>query len=200
MASCCDVEVKVAANCRNRVMNHQRMRLAGVWLLLGEHPPSQARVDEHRCVFEVVVVREGRRWWRNIFYRLTKGPALAMNEFGAREIEIVEGVALSTPSATHLMGLPHQGSPRPCSYPSTFAPVLRNKAHVSRWGGALEKWNGLCKQAKKKAYIWGKNDQKRYKINNNHLQRIFKVPRPQEGKTRGEESEWWWWFEKKITT
>ena len=55
----------------------------------------------------VVGVREsgcGRR--SDIFRRLSKAPVLTKNEFGRCEIEIAEGVVISTPSATHLVGLP----------------------------------------------------------------------------------------------
>ena len=55
----------------------------------------------------VVGVREsgcGRR--SDIFRRLSKAPVLTKNEFGRWEIEIAEGVVISTPSATHLVGLP----------------------------------------------------------------------------------------------
>ena len=45
------------------------------------------------------------------FRRLSKVPVVTKNEFGGREIEIAEGVVISTPPATHLLGLPYQGSP-----------------------------------------------------------------------------------------
>ena len=38
------------------------------------------------------------------------------------EIEILEDVVISTPSPTHLMGVPHQGSPLSFSYRSKSAP------------------------------------------------------------------------------
>jgi len=53
--------------------------------------------------------RCGRR--NHTFRQLSKVPVVTKNEFGACEIEIAEGVVISTPSATHLTGLPHHGSP-----------------------------------------------------------------------------------------
>ena len=81
----------------------------------------------------VVVGRErgcGRR--NHMFRRLSKVPVATKNEFGGCEIEIVEGVVISTPSETHLTGLPHHGSPLPFSYPPTSAPLLKNAAHIPR--------------------------------------------------------------------
>jgi len=51
----------------------------------------------------------GRR--NHIFRRLSKVPVVTKREFGGCEIKIAEGVVVSTPSATHLLGLPHHGSP-----------------------------------------------------------------------------------------
>ena len=83
-----------------------------------------------------VVVRRERRCGRrnNMFPWLSKGPVVVVtkNEFGCCKIEIVEDVAILTPSVTHLVGLPHQGSPLSFSYPSTSAPLLRNLAHIPR--------------------------------------------------------------------
>ena len=44
-------------------------------------------------------------------FRRLKVLVVTKNEFGACEIEIAEGVVISTPSATHLLGLPYPGSP-----------------------------------------------------------------------------------------
>lgn len=60
---------------------------------------------------------------------LMKGPVLATNEFKVCKIEIAEGVVVSTPSATYLMGLLHQGTPLTFSCPFTSALALRNKVH-----------------------------------------------------------------------
>ena len=51
----------------------------------------------------------GRR--NHTFRRLSKVPVVTNYQFGACEIEIAEGVVFSTLSATHLLGLPHHGSP-----------------------------------------------------------------------------------------
>ena len=64
--------------------------------------------------------------------RLTKTSVLTINELGICEIEIAEGVVLSTPSVTHLVGLLHQGFPLVYSDSSKLALFLRNKAHISR--------------------------------------------------------------------
>jgi len=80
----------------------------------------------------VVVWEEGCGRRNEMFRRLTMRPVLTINEFDVREMEIVEGVVISTPSVTHLVGLPYQGSPLACSDPSTLAFFLRNKAHISR--------------------------------------------------------------------
>jgi hypothetical protein len=75
--------------------------------------------------------------WRNIVLRrFSKVPVLKSTEFGSCKIETTEGVVISTPSATHLIGLPHQGSPLSFSYPSISAPLLRNVAHNPRQGEA----------------------------------------------------------------
>jgi len=55
-----------------------------------------------------------------------------INEFGCCELEIAEGVIVSTPSTTHLTGLPHHGSPPQFSYPPKSAPLLQNVAHIPR--------------------------------------------------------------------
>ena len=70
-----------------------------------------------------------------MFCRFSKAPVLTKTEFGGCEIEIAEGVVISTPSATHLVGLPHQGPPLSFSYPSISAPLLRNVVHNPRQGG-----------------------------------------------------------------
>ena len=78
----------------------------------------------------VVVRRErgcGRR--NHMFRQISKVPVVTKNEFGGHEIEIAEGVVISTPSATHLLGLPYHGSPLSFSYPPTSAPIL---AHIPR--------------------------------------------------------------------
>ena len=75
----------------------------------------------------VFVWEEGCGQRNDIFRRLTKGPVIAINELGVREIKIAEGVAISTPSVTHLVGLPHQGCPLLYSDPSTLALFLRTK-------------------------------------------------------------------------
>jgi len=80
----------------------------------------------------VVVWEEGCGRRNNMFHRLTMRPVFTINELDVRDIEIAEGVVISTPSVTHLVGLPHQGSPLACSDPSTLAFSLRNKAHISR--------------------------------------------------------------------
>ena len=85
----------------------------------------QARVDERRCVFRVVVVRESGCWRRKIFRRLAKNPN-----------------------------------------PSTFAPVLRNKAHVPRWG-RRSKSGTVCVNKPKKMVRKG------IKSIINHLQTFF---------------------------
>ena len=69
-----------------------------------------------------------------------KVPIVTKNEFGGCEIEIA-GVVISTPSATHLTA--HHGSPLSFLCPFTSASLLRNAAHISRWGGA--KSYDLCK-------------------------------------------------------
>ena len=75
-----------------------------------------------------------------MFQPLSKVPVVTKNEFGGRKIEITEGVAISTLSATHLLGLPYHGSPLSSSYPPTSTPILRNVAHIPRWGEGLEIW------------------------------------------------------------
>ena len=72
----------------------------------------------------------GRR--KHMFRRLSKVPIVTKNEFGGREIGITEGVVISTPSATHLLGLPYHGSPLSFSHPPTSAPLLQNVAHIPR--------------------------------------------------------------------
>jgi hypothetical protein len=47
----------------------------------------------------------------HMFRRLSKASVVTKDEFGACKIEIAEGVVVLTPSATHLLGLPHHGSP-----------------------------------------------------------------------------------------
>ena len=68
----------------------------------------------------------------DMFQQLSKVPVVTKYEFGGCEIEIAEGVVISTPSATHLTGLPHQGSLLSFLCPSTSAPLPRNAAHISR--------------------------------------------------------------------
>ena len=76
---------------------------------------------------------------RVMFRQLSKAPVLTKTEFGGCEIEIAQGVVISTPSVTHLVGLPDQGPPLSFSYPSISAPLLRNVVHNPRQGGgALE--------------------------------------------------------------
>ena len=72
----------------------------------------------------------GRR--NHKFRRLSKVPVVTNYQFGTCEMEIAEGVVFSTPSATHLLGLPYHGSPLSFSHPSTSAPFLRNIAHIPR--------------------------------------------------------------------
>ena len=93
----------------------------------------------------VVVGRErGCGCRNNMFRRLLKGPVVTKNEFGCCKIEIVEDVIL-TPSVTHLVALPHQGTSLSFSYPSTSAPLLRNLVHIPRLGGGLKNWHGSHK-------------------------------------------------------
>jgi len=66
----------------------------------------------------------------HMFRRLSKASVIAKDELAACEIEFAEGVVVSTPSATHLLGLPHHGSPLSFSHPSASAPFLRNIAHI----------------------------------------------------------------------
>jgi hypothetical protein len=75
-------------------------------------------------------------------------PVLTRNELGVREIEIAEGVVVSTPSVTHLLGLPHHGSPLAFSHPFKIALFLRNKAHISVRRGTRE----IVVNAQKLAY------------------------------------------------
>jgi len=57
----------------------------------------------------VVVGRERGCGHRNVSSRrLSKVPVVTKNEFGGCEIEIAEGDVISTPSATHLTGLPYR--------------------------------------------------------------------------------------------
>jgi len=93
----------------------------------------------------VVVWEEECRRRNDIFRRLTKRAVLTINELGVRKVEIAEGVVILTPSVTHLVGLPRQGSPLAYPYPSTLAPFLVNKAHVPRREGALGKLYGSRK-------------------------------------------------------
>jgi len=51
--------------------------------------------------------------------RISKGPVLTKDEYWGCEIEIAEGVMISTPYAMHLVGLLHQGSPATFLHPST---------------------------------------------------------------------------------
>jgi hypothetical protein len=81
-----------------------------------------------KCGVRVVVVRERGCWQRkDSFRRFIKGPVVTKNECVAREIEIVEGILGLTLSATHLVGLPHQGFPQQFSYPSRS---IRKVAHI----------------------------------------------------------------------
>jgi hypothetical protein len=81
----------------------------------------------------VVIGKENRCGLRNDkFPWLSKGPVLAKGEFWGLEIEITGGVVISTPSATHLPGLPHQWTSLAFSYPVTSAPLLRNKVYSPR--------------------------------------------------------------------
>jgi hypothetical protein len=81
----------------------------------------------------VVVGKErGSEHRKDTFRRLSKGPVVTKNEFGCSKIEIVEGVVVSTPSPTHLTGLPYHGSPLAFSYPPTSAPLVQNVAHIPR--------------------------------------------------------------------
>jgi len=64
----------------------------------------------------VIVGRERECGHQNhIFQWLLKVTVVTKNEFGGCEIEIAEGIVISTSSAMHLMGLPswvsHHGSP-----------------------------------------------------------------------------------------
>jgi hypothetical protein len=60
-----------------------------------------------------VVVGRGRGCGRrnHMFRRLSKVPVVTKYEFRGCKIEIAEGVAISTPSTTHLTDLPYHGSP-----------------------------------------------------------------------------------------
>jgi hypothetical protein len=90
----------------------------------------------------------GRR--NDMFFCLSKTPGLT-KIFGVCEIEIA-GVEIRTLSATHLVDLPHQGSPLLFSCPSTSALLLRNVAHIPRWGGALENRH-TCDKCNTRSYI-----------------------------------------------
>ena len=68
-----------------------------------------------------------------MFRWLSKASVLTKNEFGRDEIKIPQGVVLSTPSPTHLTGLPPQGSRLKSSYPSTYS---KCSSHPSTRGGA----------------------------------------------------------------
>ena len=60
----------------------------------------------HVSLAWVVVGRERGCGRRNAsLRRLSNVPVVTKNEFGSCEIEIAEGVVISTPSATHLTGL-----------------------------------------------------------------------------------------------
>jgi hypothetical protein len=81
----------------------------------------------------VVVGRErgcGRR--NDKFQRLSEVPIVTEYELRGCESEMTGGVVISTPSPTHLTGLPHNGSPLQFSYPSTSIPLLQNLAHIPR--------------------------------------------------------------------
>ena len=81
----------------------------------------------------VVVGRERGCGHRNHMLRwLLKVLVIAKNELGGREIEVAEGVVISTPSTTYLLGLPYHGSPLSFSYPPTSAPLLQIVAHIPR--------------------------------------------------------------------
>ena len=71
--------------------------------------------------------------------RFSKAPVFTETEFAGYKIEITEGVVISTPSATNLLGLPHQGSPLSFSYRSISALLLRYAAHNTRQGEACSK-------------------------------------------------------------
>ena len=109
------------------------------------------------------------------------------NKFHGHKLEIAQGVVLSTPSATHLVGLPHQGSPLPYFDPSTLAtiPPLLQPGHTK------------CAHAKICIYLSKKSARKDLKAIINHLQTYLGSPRPWDRQTRGEEKSWWW-FEREI--
>ena len=79
-----------------------------------------------------VVVRRETGCERRRNFGGSKVLVVTKNEFGACEIEIAEGVVISTPSATHLLGLPYPESPLSLSFPPTSAPLLQNVAHIPR--------------------------------------------------------------------
>jgi hypothetical protein len=79
----------------------------------------------HVSLAWVVVGRErGSGCQNHMFRRLSKVATVTKNEFVCCKIEIVEGIVISTPSATHLTGLLYHGSPLAFSYPCTSAPLL----------------------------------------------------------------------------
>ena len=89
--------------------------------------------NRHVSLACVVVVRESGSGRRNHMFRcLSKRLYSQKNEFGGCKIEIPEDVVISTPSATHHVGLLHQGPSLAFSYPSASTPPLRNVAHIPR--------------------------------------------------------------------
>ena len=58
---------------------------------------------------------------------ISKGPVLTKDEFWGCEIEIAEGVMISTPSATHLVGLHCQRQVLPESGASAFLPQTHSQ-------------------------------------------------------------------------
>jgi hypothetical protein len=89
------------------------------------------------------------------------------NEFGGREIEIAEGVVVSTPSATHLTGLSYLTLTLPHS-PRSF-----ERKPASLGEGRSQNSTICVNKPKKNAYIHEKNRQQGYKIDNKPLTNVF---------------------------
>ena len=87
-----------------------------------------------------------------------KGPVIAIDELGVREIKIAEGVAISTPSVTHLVGLPHQGSPTVLRPFHTRPVPSKRSPHLSVWRGA-RKIVRFVQMSKKVTYSCEKSGQ-----------------------------------------
>jgi hypothetical protein len=101
----------------------------------------------------------GCGWQNEDFHQLSKGSTHEKNEFRCCRIEITKGIVILTPSAMHLTGLPHQGSPLPCSYPSASTPVPQNVAASLNEGADL-KADLVRVNVQKNTYIGEKTRQK----------------------------------------